>query len=63
MAHPLLDGLNPEQVLDAWVFAGSDDMIRSVWVAARPVIQSGRHPDEAILERRFRAVVRGVRQR
>lgn len=63
MAHPLLDGLNPEQVLDAWVFAGSDDMIRSVWVAARPVIQSGRHLDEAILERRFRAVVREVRQR
>ena len=63
MAHPLLDGLNPEQVLDAWVFAGSDDMIRSVWVAARPVIQSGRHPDEDILERRFRAVVREVRQR
>ena len=63
MAHPLLDGLNPEQVLDAWVFAGSDDMIRFVWVAARPVIQSGRHPDEAILERRFRAVVREVRQR
>ena len=63
MAHPLLGGLNPEQVLDAWVFAGSEDMIRSVWVAARPVIQSGRHPDEDILERRFRAVVREVRQR
>jgi formimidoylglutamate deiminase len=56
-AHPLLGGLSSEEVMDAWIFAGGKDMIRSVWTAGRMIVQGGRHAQEESIERSFRAVV------
>jgi len=41
--HELLRGKSPDAVLDCWVFAGDSAMIRSVRVAGRQVINTGRH--------------------
>ncbi|MCC6000062.1 MAG: formimidoylglutamate deiminase [Pararhodobacter sp.] len=39
-----LTGRQGDTVLDTWIFAGDDRMVRDVWSAGRHVIQGGRHP-------------------
>jgi formimidoylglutamate deiminase len=60
--HPLLTGLGTDEVMDAWVFSGGQEMIRSVWVGGRKVVDSGRHMREERIERDFRATVKAVRE-
>jgi formimidoylglutamate deiminase len=52
--HPLLAGRDGDVLLDTWIFAGGQDMIRSVWVAGARVIENGQHPAQALLEAGFR---------
>lgn len=61
-AHPLLLGLSSAEVLDAWVFAGDSNMVRSVWVAGRRIIDQGHHAAEASIERSFRSTVTSLRR-
>ena len=44
-------------MLDTWIFAGGEDMIRSVWVAGSRVVDGGQHPGQARLETGFRTVM------
>ena len=60
--HPLLLGLGRHEVMDAWIFAGDRDMIRSVWVAGNPLIENGRHAREEEIERAFRSVIKSLRE-
>jgi formimidoylglutamate deiminase len=41
--HPDLEGRRGDAVLDTWVFAGDDRMVREVWSAGRHVVRAGRH--------------------
>lgn len=41
--HPLLRGLQGDEILDRYVFAGEKDMIRSVYVAGRQLVGDGAH--------------------
>jgi formimidoylglutamate deiminase len=50
---PLDDG----QLLDGWVFAAGDRVVREVWAAGRHVVIEGRHVDRDRLEARYRAVM------
>ncbi|WP_147307624.1 formimidoylglutamate deiminase [Wenzhouxiangella sediminis] len=43
-SHPMLTGLQPEDMLDSFVFAHAGDMIDEVRVAGRRVVAAGRHP-------------------
>jgi formimidoylglutamate deiminase len=38
-----LTGRQDDTVLDAWIFAGDDRMVREVWSAGRHVVRDGRH--------------------
>lgn len=38
-----LQGLSGDRLLDTWIFAGDDRLVRDVWAAGRPLVQYGRH--------------------
>ncbi len=42
-SHADLEGRHGDTVLDTWVFAGDDRMVRDVWSAGRHVVSAGRH--------------------
>jgi formimidoylglutamate deiminase len=41
--HIDLDGRDGDIILDAFIFAGDDQMVRDVWSAGRHVVRDGRH--------------------
>lgn len=45
MEHIDLLGQSGDTVLDAWIFAGDDRMVRDVWSAGRHLVHEGRHND------------------
>jgi len=58
-----LEGRTGDRVLDAWIFAGSDKMLRDVWAAGRHVVEDGRHVARERVEAGYRRVMRGLRDR
>lgn len=56
-----LDGLRGDRVLDAWIFASDDRLVRDVWSAGRHVVTGGRHADRDGIIHRFAAVARKLR--
>lgn len=61
MAHPDLEGLQGDTVLDAFAFAGGTGMIRDVWSAGRHMVQEGRHVARDSIVAAYRAAVRPLR--
>ena len=53
-----LEGRQGDRVLDAWIFAGTDRMVRDVWAAGRHVVREGRHVAREPIEAEYRAVMR-----
>ncbi len=48
---PALVGLQGDAILDAWIFAGGNREVKSLWSAGRAVVQEGRHINrEAIMQ-------------
>ena len=41
--HPLLQGANTEQVLDAWVFSLGEALVREVWKGGQCLVKEGCH--------------------
>lgn len=58
-----LDGLAGDTLLDAWIFASGDGLVRDVWSAGRHIVQGGRHRARATVEARYRRVMAGLRGR
>lgn len=52
--HVNIDGRDEDSILDALVFAGNDCLIRSVMVGGQWKIDDGLHPQEDIINRRFK---------
>ena len=52
-AHPLLAGKTGDDILDSWVFAGNETLVRDVMVGGRWVVRDGRHPEEEAIARDF----------
>lgn len=46
--------LPPAQLLDGWIFAADDRVVREVWSAGRHVVHDGRHVARAAVEARHR---------
>lgn len=46
-----------DDLLDAWIFAGDDDLVRDVWSAGRHVVRDGRHPAREQVAKRYRATL------
>jgi formimidoylglutamate deiminase len=59
-AHPVLAALKPGQLLDGWVFAADDRVVRDVWSAGRRVVRDGRHVTRDIVESRYRKSLGGI---
>ncbi|MCR9255546.1 MAG: formimidoylglutamate deiminase [Alphaproteobacteria bacterium] len=60
-AHPDLEGLAGDRLLDAWIFAGGDRAVDSVWSAGRPLVERGRHFRHDEITDRYRAVLQELR--
>ena len=56
--HPALVGRGGGQVLDSWIFSGTDNPVRDVMVGGRWVVREGRHAREEEIGRRYAATVR-----
>jgi formimidoylglutamate deiminase len=59
-AHPILAGRSGDTLLDSWMLAGDQAMIRSVHVAGQPWVQDGRHRAREPLESAFRKVMQDL---
>ena len=56
--HLLALGRGPDAVLDSWIFAGDESVIKSVWVAGQCLVNSGRHALDDVLNRELAKVIR-----
>lgn len=56
-----LAGLSGDTILDAYVFAGDDRLVRDVWAAGRRCVSGGRHHARDAIEVRYRAAVARLR--
>ena len=54
-------GLDGDAVLDGWIFAGDDRLVRDVWSAGRHVVREGRHIARERVEARYRAALARLR--
>ena len=55
--HPRLYGRTGGELSDSWVFSGNDCAIKQVFVAGKPVLQEGRHPDRETVINQFRKTI------
>jgi formimidoylglutamate deiminase len=59
--HPMLNSLGDDDLLDSWLFAGDQTMLRSVWVAGKKVIDRGCHAHQQDIEAGFHRVLGELR--
>lgn len=55
--HPTLAGRRGDAALDAWVFAGGNELVRDVWCGGRQVVSNGRHVARDQLAATFKAAM------
>jgi formimidoylglutamate deiminase len=55
-----LCGLDDGQLLDGWIFAADDRVVREVWSAGRHVVGDGRHRARDAVAARYRAALAGI---
>ncbi len=60
-AHVDLAGRQGDEILDAWIFAGDDRMVREVWSAGRRIVTAGRHPRHDAITARYAATLARLR--
>jgi len=58
----VLHGLTGDAILDAWIFAGTDRLIRNVWSAGRHMVCAGQHIRRRAIESRYRLVQERLRR-
>ena len=59
--HIDLHGRIGDMLLDSWVFAGDDRMVREVWSAGRHLVTNGCHRHRAEIEQKYRAALDGLK--
>ncbi len=57
-----LEGRQGDAILDAWIFAGDDRMVRDLWSAGRHIVQAGRHGKREAIAARYRSVMARLRE-
>ena len=55
--HLALCGLKGDQLLDGWIFAADDGLVRDLWSAGRHCVKQGRHVARQSVERAYRATM------
>ena len=57
-----LEGLAGDTLLDAWIFAGDDRLVRDVWAAGRHMVRDGSHVNRARIEAGYRNAMRTLKR-
>lgn len=52
--HPRLYGRSEDDLLDSWIFSGNENMVDSVYVGGRKVIENGVHSNEQKIANNYR---------
>jgi formiminoglutamate deiminase len=55
--HPALIGRTGDAILDSWIFAGGDGIVRDVFAGGKRVVAGGRHVRRDRLRRRFAVTI------
>jgi formimidoylglutamate deiminase len=58
-----LEGRAGDEILDTWIFAGDDRMVRQVWSAGRHVVSEGIHVKGEAIRAKYRATMASLRGR
>ena len=61
-AHPALGGRRGDFILDSWMFAGGEGVVREVFAAGKHVVAEGRHVRGDEILRRFTATMRRLQE-
>lgn len=56
-----LVGRSGDALLDTWIFAGDDRLVRDVWSAGRRMVREGRHQDHEAITARYAALMRRLK--
>ena len=59
--HPDLQGVTGDTLLDIFIFAGDDRMVREVWSAGRHQVRAGRHINRDLIVQRYGKVMKTLR--
>jgi formimidoylglutamate deiminase len=61
MADLRLEGLEGDQIVDGFIFAGRDGLVRDLWSAGRHIVRDGQHIARDRIAKRFKAILRRLR--
>jgi len=61
--HIDLHGRVGDMLLDSWVFAGDDRMVKEVWSAGRHLVTNGCHRQRTEIQQNYRTVLDGLKDR
>jgi formimidoylglutamate deiminase len=59
--HVNLEGRRGDTILDAWIFAGDDSIVRDVWSAGRHMVREGRHVARDTIVTSYRAALHDLK--
>ena len=59
--HVDLEAREGDTLLDCWIFAGDDRMVRDVWSAGRHLVSDGQHMAREAITQRYRTTIAGLR--
>jgi len=60
--HPRINERRGDELLDSWIFSGTENHVRSVFVGGVPVIRNGRHRNETAIQSAFQKTMRELRR-
>lgn len=60
--HPNLAGIASADVLNTWVFAGNDNLVRDVYVGGKKIVQTGQHKNQTEVQLSYANCMRQLRQ-
>jgi formimidoylglutamate deiminase len=61
-ANHAICALKQDTILDAWIFAGSDDLVSDVWAAGRHMVRGGSHVHRERITRDFAQTIFRLRE-
>ncbi|MEE9348085.1 MAG: formimidoylglutamate deiminase [Robiginitomaculum sp.] len=59
--HNAICALKDDDILDGWIFASDDSLVRDVWSAGRHVVKAGRHIHREAISQGFNKTIRRLR--
>ncbi len=60
--HPNLAGISSADVLNTWIFAGNDNLVRDVYVGGKKIVQAGQHKNQTEIQLSYANCMRQLRQ-